>query len=137
MLGAPEDPDAKHPGDLEAEQDDEHPPDLSDPIAVVEKERAGCTEGGPETDMPVTKERHEGKSGNTQGDRNGNSPAVKATTTPIGSFIGPPMSATQIWSRTTDRDARQIGGQHDGGHDAVIPGLLDPVDLPVDLAGLR
>src|SRR5216684_6176112 len=48
-----------------------------------------------DTDMPVTKDRYEGNSGSTQGDRNENSPAVNATTTPSGSFIGPRASATQ------------------------------------------
>src|SRR5262249_31049312 len=41
-----------------------------------------------DTDIPVTKDRYEGKSGSTHGDRNENSPALNATTTPSGSLIG-------------------------------------------------
>src|SRR5947207_12542401 len=39
------------------------------------------------TDMPVTNERYEGKSGRTHGERNEKSPAVNATTIPSGSLM--------------------------------------------------
>jgi hypothetical protein len=39
------------------------------------------------TDIPVMKERYEGKRGSTHGDRNEKSPAEKATRTPSDSLI--------------------------------------------------
>src|SRR5215470_5891987 len=47
------------------------------------------SEASRSTDIPVTNERYDGKSGSTHGERNEKSPAENATSTPSDSAMGP------------------------------------------------
>src|SRR5713101_9563743 len=49
------------------------------------------------TDMPVIKDRYEGKSGSTQGERNESSPAENATSTPVDSVTDLSSAPQQSW----------------------------------------
>src|SRR5215467_7477080 len=53
-----------------------------------ERSKTETSEVSRSTDIPVTKERYEGKRGRTQGERNEKRPAENATTTPSDSATG-------------------------------------------------
>src|SRR4029453_2631317 len=61
------------------------------------------------TDIPVMKDRYDGKSGRTHGDRNENKPAENATRIPSDS----PMS--RLYSRRDAKNARAGGPSHSRG----------------------
>jgi hypothetical protein len=55
---------------------------------IRERSDTETSEVSRSTDIPVTKERYEGKSGSTHGERNEKSPAEKATKIPSDSATG-------------------------------------------------
>src|SRR4029434_878953 len=55
---------------------------------IRERSDTETSEVSRSTDIPVTNERYEGKSGSTQGERNEKSPAEKATRMPSDSATG-------------------------------------------------
>src|SRR5690242_20880395 len=66
------------------------------------------------TDMPVMKERYDGNSGSTQGDRNEKSPAEKATSTPSDWFmpISPEQRLEERVAVLAVPFARAVGEEH-------------------------
>src|SRR5262247_2018266 len=66
---------------------------------IRERSDADTSDASRSTDMPVTNERYDGKSGSTQGDRNEKSPAENATTMPRDSPTWLPVLGSILQQR--------------------------------------